>query len=341
MRWKLALVLLVTAVSLGWVLWGMDFGAAQDALTSFQVWVVLPSLALVTLAFVLRIWRFQLVVDHPVPFRAMTSVMAVGFLAITVIPLRMGELVRPYLLVEQNGVPLGSALAGVVLERLLDLLALLVFLLLVAAFVELPEAGVEVGGVDVLELGRNVFGTTVATGLVGSVALGLAGPRGLAWVEGLVGRVSGRAAGLVSRLGGRFVDGFRVLLLRPWRGVGAILSTAGTWVVTTLSVWVTTLGFEGLDPDAPTALLNWTSTITAMTLLPTPGQLGGFEAGSVGSLAILGADLDVARPFAFVLHLRFLLCAFVTGAAFLLLEGWSLVSVVRQSRGPLAEPTAE
>lgn len=45
-----------------------------------------------------RAWRFGLLLDHRLPARAVLSVTAVGFMAIGVLPLRMGEVVRPVIL---------------------------------------------------------------------------------------------------------------------------------------------------------------------------------------------------------------------------------------------------
>src|SRR5688572_17169306 len=161
-------------VGLGWAISGMDVEKTWAALASYElVWLV-PMLSLHLCTFLLRTQRFRFLLDHPVKYRSMASVIAVGFLAINAVPLRMGEFVRPYLLAEKYGVPWGSGLAAVVLERLLDILALLTMLLICGLFIDIPGT-IHVGDIDLLATGQRVLGTMALVGLVGVLVLGIGG----------------------------------------------------------------------------------------------------------------------------------------------------------------------
>lgn len=331
MALKVGGVLVVTALCLGWFVWGLDLGQTWSTMLGFRLWVMVPVLLLSLGTLVVRTWRFQLLVDHPVPFGGMFSLMAVSFLAIGVIPLRLGELVRPYLLWEKHQVPVGTAFAGVVLERLLDLLALLIMLLLAALLVDLPPSGIDIGGVDLLQLGIRGVGGAVGLGLLAGLGFAIAGQAGIRLLVRLLTPISASLAGLAESLGGRFVDGFRTLAAKPARGLGALACTATVWAMMTLGTWLAMHGFDALQPTAELALVNWAATMTG-NMLPTPGSVGGFEAACAGSLVVMGVGKELAGAYALILHAVIMFFNVGIGVVFLFVEGWSLVHLVKSSR---------
>jgi uncharacterized membrane protein YbhN (UPF0104 family) len=340
MRSKLLLVLLVTAATLAAVLWGVDLDEARRALARAEPWVLVPLVLLYVLAAVLRTARLQLLLHRPLPFAPTYAVVAVSFLAVNVLPLRMGELVRPYLLAERQGVPVGAGLAAVVLERVLDLIGLLVLLAVAAA--TLPDRQVLVAGVDVLAVGRATITTAVAVGVVGVALIVVIGDPMVRALERGLGRVSPRLGALTGRLGGTFVEGFRRLAEQPGAATGAALCTAGMWVVGVVAAWTAMQAFPGLGGGLGEATFSWATTIAAVTLVPTPGFFGAFEAGAAGSLVVLGHDADVARVYAFAYHLFSFGFAAANGLLFAVVSGIDVVGAVRRSRSPSgAAGTAE
>lgn len=322
----------LTLGSLAWAGWGMDFGATWAAASGFDLRWSAPMLVCLLGTLILRVFRFRLLLDHPVDNRAMLGVTAIGFLAINVVPLRMGEFVRPYLLAERHGAPFGLALAALFVERLLDLSALMVLLAIVGGFVDLPPTGMRVGDLDLLVAGQRAAGLAVSGGLVGIVALAVAGPPGVAFASRLAGRVSPRLGEMVERLGGRFVQGFRALGANPAKAVAAVALTAALWATTIGVVACGLAGMPGLRADAAAAGTTWGATMTAMALVPTPGFVGSFEAGAVAGMTVVGIPADPARAFAVLLHGAMLGFTVVCGVIALLVEGISLIHVVRESR---------
>ena len=220
-RLRLFVLLLVTVACLGWALWGMDLVAVGHALRSFRlVWLV-PAIALLCVSVLFRAFRFACLLDAPDRTIELISPMQVGFLAISVMPLRMGEFVRPFLLAERYEVPFGAGMAAVVLERLLDMSALLALLTYVAWFVQVPHQ-ITVSGVDLLVAGQRAMGVGVVVGGIGVAGLAAAGPQGVVWLSSAAGAVSPRLAALVTRIASTLVDGFRALFRRPLAAAGAV-----------------------------------------------------------------------------------------------------------------------
>jgi hypothetical protein len=134
---KLLLQFLLSLGIAGFFLWLTVHGLVNDAGTELGTpfWtslehslsaVPLGTLGLYALIFlavhVTRIFRWRYLVtplgEHDV--RKIFRICAVGFTAIVILPLRLGEMVRPYLLSKESGVPMSAALGTAVVERVLD-----------------------------------------------------------------------------------------------------------------------------------------------------------------------------------------------------------------------------
>jgi len=331
LRLKLAAVFAVTAACMLWVLWGIDLEKVQVSVEGIR-WSLLGA-ALATYLFVhgLRAWRFQLLVPEPVSYGRMFSICSVGFLAINVVPLRLGEFVRPYLLMEQEGVSMGGSLAGVVLERLLDMLMMLGLLLLVAVGLDLPGSGIVVADVDIIAAGQRIAAVALTGGTIFLAALAIGGEAAarrfggwLRWVPVIGEALPGF---LVS-----FSTAPRQLFARPGVGLGALALSLGVWIFTIVAVGLSLLAFEGLPHTVTAAITVWTVTMAGMIAVPTPGFFGAYEAFCLAALLLWQVDIDAARTFAVVLHLSQFFFTIALGGTFLVREGLSLRALVEQSR---------
>ena len=121
-------------------------------------------------------------VKPEIRFRSYFSICSIGFFLINVLPFRLGEFVRPYLLLDKEEVPFGSGMATVLVERVLDVAALGVLFVgvLIWGVDHVSSVPVLVYGheYDLVQLGR----TTILAALVpfggAIVVLVLLGERG-------------------------------------------------------------------------------------------------------------------------------------------------------------------
>jgi len=332
MALRFGAVLVLTIVCLAWVLWGVETDEALAGLARFRWGLVLPICGLYLAAHGLRAQRFRVLLPahaaagRPLDYRASFSSLSIGYLALHVFPFRLGELVRPYLVREQRGVAFGDSLAVVVMERILDVLALLVMILATSLFVPLPTR-LEVGGTDILGLAQRAAGVVALGGTVALGGVWAAGPAVARWVAPLP--LGARVSPLVVRFHGAVAG----LVARPGAAVQAALLTAGIWVLTLFAVQLQLLATPGLPTTFGAALATWTATLSGMAVLPTPGFFGGFEAACTAALQLLGAPRSAAAPFAILLHLVQFGFTILLGVGFLAAEGLSLREVVARSQG--------
>jgi uncharacterized membrane protein YbhN (UPF0104 family) len=326
MRLKIAAVLVVTVVCLVGVLWGIDPAVVAVSLGDFQWGWLFAVFAIYCSAHALRVWRLRLILGVPVPFMRLLSILSIGYLAIHVVPLRMGEFVRPALLSEKEGVPFGAGLAAIFIERLVDMVMLLGMMLLVSFAVDLPDGKVVVQGIDVLQAGQRAVGSLVAVGTVGLVVLLVVG-------EPLLRLTDKLPMGAFPR---KFRDGILTLARRPAALAIVFALSLVIWAITVLAVQLTLFAFPGLPHAWGDALTVWAVTLAGMTAAPTPGFFGGFEAFCSAALYLLGAEVDRARTFAVILHLGQFIFTIAAGLVFLVYEGVSLRDVVSRSRSVAA-----
>lgn len=324
-RVRLVGLLVLTLACLVWVLWGIELDEALAGLGRFQWPMLVPIWGLYLCAHALRAHRYRILLPQPVDYAASFSSLTIGYLALHVFPFRLGEFVRPYLLREQRGVPLGDSLAALVFERLFDVLMLLAMILGTTWFVEFPTT-LEVGGVDILRLAQRGAATLVTLGVVGVAGVFVVGVERLQFL----GRLP--LGGMVLGGFGRFQGAVRALAARPLVAGQALLLSMVIWGLTLLAVRLQLLASPGLPTSAGATLATWTATLSGMTVLPTPGFFGGFEAACVAALQVLGASREDAAPFAILLHLTQFAFTIVLGVLFLVREGLDLRQVVARSR---------
>ena len=273
-------------------------------------------------AHAVRTLRLRTLLGKPIPFGSLFSINSIGFLSINVIPLRLGELVRPTLLAEKHPVSFGEGMAAIVLERLLDVAMLLFMLIGVTWLVELPQEGLVVQGIDVVSAGQRAAGTLlVAASVFAGVLIGVGEPA-IALLERVP--VVGRFAGFARR----FREGMQSLLASPIRCLQVVVQTVALWGLTLVGIGSFMWGFPGIPSSVGAVWTTWSITLAGMTAIPTPGFFGGYELFCTAALWLLEVDRDLGATFAITLHLGQFAFTCGLGGIFLLREGLSLRGLV-------------
>ena len=340
MRWKMALILLLTAGCLVWVLWGVDFVSMAQSFTHFGWWVVFPGWALYALAHWIRCFRLRALLGVELPTLRLYSITAIGFFAINVVPLRLGEFVRPYMLM-QDGINFGRSMAAIFVERLLDLLSLIVMLMAVSVFVEFPDGGLVLAGIDVIPAAQRFGGIVAGGGIVFCVMVVFVGKPVIAIVKRVLSTISMPLAEKICEFLDAFREGFRSLLASPRRACAVLLHSALIWSIVVTGVWIFLLGASSFEADWLMGLTSWTITLAGITVAPTPGFFGAYELFFSGALQLFEVAKDPAVSIALIVHLTQFGFGVLLGLFFLGYEGLSLRDVVSASQAVATGETEE
>jgi hypothetical protein len=270
-------------------------GEVRDALRESHMLWLLPALAVLAFAVWLRAvrWWSLFARESRPPLAAVLRALLVGYFFNNVLPLRAGEAARIVALNRYARTSRAEAVATTVLERVYDVLALLLLLFVLVPW--LP---------DVTWLrAAAAFGAVVAAGvLVAVFVLARFGVRPLhvallpfRRVPRLSPeRIEAGAVNLAQGLAG---------LRHPEVALAAALWTVLSWVAVGVSAWLVLLGFELGVSLSPVAGLFVIITINLALVLPSsPAAVGVFEAATLLALDAYGVPDSRALSYAVVLH---------------------------------------
>jgi uncharacterized protein (TIRG00374 family) len=297
------------------------------ALAGADYRLIVPAMALWLIGYCARAlrWRALLAGSKVGPLLGLFGVLMVGFATNNLLPARLGELARAYLLRRQTGLRKTFVLASIFLERIFDGLALVAVLLVLSALVELPGWGREV------EL--------VATALFVGVALGVTL---LLYRHDLVGRlVELVARPFPARIGsfalgafGAFVSGLAAMR-RPDVVVSSSVLSVAVWAIEWAAYVVVasafSLGLSTVQLAAACAFLLVVVNLGIM-LPAAPGYVGTFQFFAVSALAVWGVPREPALAVAIVSHLVQYVLVTAIGLVFFGREHLSLSTVAAVSR---------
>jgi uncharacterized protein (TIRG00374 family) len=329
---SLVVGILISAVCLWYAFRGVDLSAMAEGIGRVGVPWVLASVAGALLGLVVRAfrWRFLLAGGDGTGSWSLVSATFIGIMANNLLPARLGEVVRAWVLARREGAPVPTVLASIVVERLLDVTAALALMGLALAVS--PDLGGSAAG-RIKQVGIVVL-LVVLAGLAVLVGAVIFRARLLARLElGTAGSDRPWARrGL--EMGRNFLEGFCVL-----RGASQILVVAGlsllVWVVAIASFHAMAQGFHlGLTPAQTT--LVFVIVLFGVAIPSAPGFVGTFHGFAVAGLAMVaGAEATQAAAYATLLHGSHWLAINTVGIACLLSDRsltWSgMMRVAREA----------
>lgn len=321
-RWRWAKILLGIAVSVGllaYLLVSVDLRQVGRQLTRTHWGYLALSVALGLFAVWVRArrWRYLFPPDA-VPSRLFSAVM-IGYMANNVLPLRAGELVRGYIAGRRGGGGFWTAIATLVVERVLDALAVVVILAGIVLAIPVP---------DELKWAALVFLSLDLAAMAVLSLLALAPERVRATIAFLLAlwpvlRARALATLETFALG---LQGIRT----PAHLLPILCWSVGLWVIYALSAW-TALAAAHLPASM---LMAWTVIAfvgLGISLPSAPGFIGVFQAAVVVALALFDISREDALSFSLLLHASQFIPVTLWGWALLLAEQLSLAQITREA----------
>lgn len=267
-----------------------------------------------------RRWRYLFPPGDPPP--ALVPALMIGYMANNLLPFRAGEAVRVYVVVRRWGRGLWTTLATLVVERVLDSLAVVLILGVLVLLVPVPAVA-RWGALTLLAL------DVVAATALGALA---ARPTRLGCILDGVGRRWPRLGPRIREAADRFVRGLEGVRARShlgplvgWTVLAWLLPALGAWTMLRAAhldlPWIagwTVLAFVGLGVSVPSA----------------PGYVGVFHYAAVLALDIFAVERAASVGYAILLHAAQVLPITVVGWLYLLREHLSLGEATRLPPAP-------
>jgi glycosyltransferase 2 family protein len=320
-------VLVLGAALLVFFLYNVDLrGVAREILHADLEWLALSLLTmLVNLA--IRAWRWQYLLEplgRP-SFASSFRATAVGFAASTVLPARAGEVIRPYFLSRQEKMSATGAFATIILERVLDMVTVLVLLATYVIFLAPEPTADNHTAFEAVKWAGLTAGAGALAALI--VLFLLAGnPARLAQsLTRLEAVLPSTLAGLLARVAEKFAIGLGAIR-RPGRLIVALMLSFPLWLSIGAGIWAAAAAFHLAVPFGGSFLII--ALLVVGVAVPTPGAVGGFHAMfRFAATTFFAAPDDAAVGAAIVLHLFTVGPTLLLGLLFAAQEGLNLSGI--------------
>jgi uncharacterized protein (TIRG00374 family) len=324
-RWQLWIGLGISGLFLYLALRQVEVAAAWRYVRAARWEMLLLGWLCLVLSYVVRVWRWRTILSsvQSIPPRTVGQVYMAGLMANNLLPARIGEVVRAYLLGQTAEMHAAAALGTVAVERVFDVVVALGFLVVGAALGVLRGLG-----------GAVWAGAGLVCGLViGLASFALWGDRFVDLAVRPIRRLSEEWGERLSGMGHSFVEGLR--------SIGSVHRAAQIGL-SSLAAWML---FAGYAAAALRAYGLWTSLPGVLFLLgvggmgvsipSAPGNVGTLEGAYMLALQLLGVGDSSARAsFALTYHVLEWVTTCTIGFVCLGQLGLSLSELSQMGRGP-------
>ena len=310
--------LALSLLFLGLALRNVEWSGVWSSWRAARVDLLLLGTALLVGSWVIAAFRWRLLLSGVAGLRVRDTFafILIGYLANTVLPLRLGDLARASLIGRKKELGISRALGSIAIERLMDVLMLVALTLALMRVLEIP-APIQAGLTGMVAAGL--------VGLVGLMAVSLNRkhlPRLTAFLAKIVPH---RLADRGTTLLGNFSSGADVLH-RPAGFLSVVALSAGVWLAAGMGTlaWVTAFHL-----DVPwyagffvLVMVNLGSAIPS-----SPGYIGVYHYLAMLALSLWTPDRNAALAYAIGTHALNMLANVGLGSFYLAREGVSLRSL--------------
>jgi uncharacterized protein (TIRG00374 family) len=275
-------------------------------LISCLLWIVVFSLRAYR-------WRFFLPPEKRCTFGSRFSGVVLGFFFNIIFPMRVGDLIRPVYLVKANPISYKVGLYSILLERVYEVIILIIFILILLKLVSIPE-------INVLSIDLNLL---IAIALLGMIFLFYA-RRILVVLQKLSFKLQ---LAPIAKMIGEIIEAFEMNFRFNFKRTIALIVLTAAIIFTDGLIYLFII--DSLSIQIPFVANFLVMLITAISfLLPSaPGAVGVFHYFCHIGLIAFGVDGKVALSSAIVIHATYVAVDLLAGFLCLIFGPLRLKSV--------------
>ncbi len=294
MKLKVLIGILISVIFIYLAFREVNLEEMWETLKNVQYAWLFPAFVLMLLSHVIRAFRSRYFLEpikktrtHP-----LFSALMIGYAANNILPLRLGEFLRAFALAKSQDIPKTSAFATIIVERLIDLLSLLVLLAGTILFFPLPEM--------IKDSAYAIFFLT----LVALTLLVFLMEKTDATIAVLQRILPSKIFELIQKKVRSFLDGFKVFK-KTEHYVSIIVTSVLVWLLYASVVYVSFFAFDmpqkyGIDMFSSIVVLVIVSI--GIMIPSSPGFVGTYHFFCMKALALFGIPESEALSFAVISH---------------------------------------
>ncbi len=294
MKKNIVFGVLISGVCLYLAFRGTNFSELAASIASVNYFYIFPVILAVLTAHYLRCYRWGKIMDTLARYDQKTLFVlgSIGYMAVNILPARLGEFARPYLVKKRSGVKMSATMATVVIERVFDLLALMLFMLIVLWNAkQLPE--------QVKNIGMIMLVVSVSLFII-LIIMAIKRDSSIKKIDAVLRIFPQKFAAPLNRLAHSFIDGLQILP-NIGKTLYVFFISILIWVCAGLSAYILFLGFDFrltiIDGFAITVI------IALGVMLPAaPGFIGTYHYFCILGMTLFGIPEANAKAYSILLH---------------------------------------
>ncbi|MBU3915600.1 flippase-like domain-containing protein [bacterium] len=294
---KLLIGLAISALFLYLAFGKIDFEKMKASFLEANFWYFIPAVGVILLSHLIRSFRLQYLLKSikNVPVAELFSATMIGYMGNTILPAHLGELFRANVIGNRENISSSSVLATIVIERILDIFALLIIMAFALIVYPFPDYITKGGYVTfILVVGLFTF----------LVLLKKQNEKTMAFLRLFLKMLPMSIADRIECMIVSFIEGINGLE-RKMDYLVILFFSILIWSCYWLNFYLVCYAFDfpqiyGLNALSSVVLLVIT---TVSILVPSsPGYVGTYHYLCQITLGLFGVPMSVGLSYAFVAH---------------------------------------
>jgi glycosyltransferase 2 family protein len=278
----------------------IDFHKMQTAFAEMDYFYILPAVISTFLSYFFRAvrWKYLLLPMKKTKLRNLFPSTIIGYMANNLLPARLGEFVRAYVLGEKEGLGVGAVFATLVLDRLFDGFTVLIILLFTFFTVILPPGMGRVQ--EALIVGGYVTLAIYVAVILFLIVLKKRTMKTISLIAGFLKPFPAKLSERIIPLLGSFIEGVR-LSSRPAELFALIFTSILIWA---FAIWPVDLLMRsfGISLPVTASMFIMVFLVFAVMVPASPGYVGTYHAACVYGLMAFNIQREKALSVALIIH---------------------------------------
>ncbi len=315
-RWHFWVGLLISVLLLFIALRGLQLIDVWEGIKSADFIWLFPGIIIYFIAVWMRAFRWHLFLRpiKTISVNEIFPIVTIGYMGNNIYPARAGEILRAIVLKHQHKVPVSASLATIIIERVIDGVIMLGFIILNSSEITtLPGAGEFAETVRTAAL----WGSVVFIGALFIFLFAAVYPERTRKILFLVieKTIPKNWRGKAQSISQKFSKGLRSLS-SPIDIVIIFFVSIVIWLLETCFYWFIMLAFPFRVSFLTLMLMN--GVLNLFTAIPsTPGYIGTFDAPGIAMLTAFGVDPEISASYILLLHAALWLPITIIGGLFI------------------------
>ncbi|MCZ8512558.1 lysylphosphatidylglycerol synthase transmembrane domain-containing protein [Paenibacillus filicis] len=314
--------ILVSIILVYFVVKGINFVDVWKVIISLNYLILIPAVIIQILSYWVRSMRWAIILKNIKKVRVnnLFPVICISYMANNLLPLRIGEFVRAYLMGKKEKISATAVFSTVILERIYDGITLLLFLGVTAIVYPFPNWVKQIGLVTTLFF-------FCALGFI--FCLVLFKERTIAFINLFTKYLPSNYNKSIKGIIEKFIDGFDIIKNKKNFVPIAVYSIV-IWSMEACLFYALAKAF---DFNGAIYLAFFTLVVVNLGIMipSSPGYVGTFEYFITKALSVFGITKEISLSYALVLRVFQYLPITIIGFLFLLKEGISITQLTKMS----------